>query len=188
MRELKELITSKTKLDSASLEEILLLFEERTVKKGAHLLQKGQLCTQYYFIKEGCVRIYLKEAVEITGWIAFENEFFSELASLKKQVPTQFYIQAIENTKLHVISKQNMDVLYERFPEWQGFGREIWEDAFLRVIDGIIAHQTLSAEAKYVRLLERTDAIQRIPLKYLASFLGITPTSLSRIRKSITRS
>ncbi len=188
MAELKELIASKVNLEPEKLGEILSLFEQKLVKKGTHILRRGQVCTHYYYIQKGCIRIYLKQQVEITGWLAFENEFFTELSSLKKEAPTQFYIQAIEDTTLHTISKQNMDVLYERFTEWQTFGREIWEDAFLQVIDGIISYQTQTAEIRYLRLLERTDVIQRIPLKFLASFLGVTPTSLSRIRKSIIKS
>jgi CRP-like cAMP-binding protein len=188
MPTLQDLLATRVALAPDELGQILARFAPKNLRKGAHLLRKGQVCSSYYYVEKGCLRIYLKEAVEVTGWFALEGEFFSELASLKKQQPTAFYIQSIEDTTLWIISKPHMDELYARFPQWQQFGRQIWEDAFLRVIEAILAHQTLTAEDRYRHLLGQGNVLQRIPLKYLASFLGVTPTSLSRIRKSISRS
>ncbi len=78
-----------------------------------------------------------------------------------------------------------MEYLYEKFPQWQRFGRLIWENAFLKVINGIITYQTLTAEERYLAAMQQSNLMQKIPLKQLASFLGMTPTSLSRIRKQI---
>jgi hypothetical protein len=78
-----------------------------------------------------------------------------------------------------------MEQLYGQFPQWQQLGRQVWETAFLKVIDGIINFQTLTAEERYLRTLQQVGLRQRISLKDLSSYLGITSTSLSRLRKYI---
>jgi hypothetical protein len=79
-----------------------------------------------------------------------------------------------------------MEILYDRFPSWQKFGRLVWEDAFASVLYGIHNFQTLTAKERYLDLLKRSDLVFRVPLKDLSLFLGITPQSLSRIRKEIS--
>lgn len=84
-----------------------------------------------------------------------------------------------------MISKNEMEELYLRYPEWQRFGRELWEDAFLKVVNGILSYQLLSAEERYKNMMEGSDLLQRVALKDLSTYLGVTPNSLSRIRKNI---
>ena len=78
-----------------------------------------------------------------------------------------------------------MELLYKQFPAWQQFGRQIWENAFLKVINGILSYQTMTAEERYLHMMKQSALLQRVPLKQLASYLGITQTSLSRLRKNI---
>ncbi|MEO6639532.1 MAG: Crp/Fnr family transcriptional regulator [Ginsengibacter sp.] len=187
MDELSNYIRSIITIDNNDLEYILSHFKEVTIKSNDYVLKKNQLSTNYYFIKSGGVRIWFeKDEKPITAWLIFENSFFSELSSLKSRKPTQFNIQAVTDTVLLAIEKNSMEHLYERIAVWQRFGRLIWENSFLRVIDGIINHQTLTAEERYLAAMQQSNLIQKIPLKQLASFLGMTPTSLSRIRKKIS--
>jgi CRP-like cAMP-binding protein len=151
-----------------------------------YVLKKNQFCTEFYFVKSGGVRIWFQKGdTPITAWLIFENDCFSELSSLKSGNPSQFNIQAITDTTLYAIDKKAMDDLYAQFSQWQCFGRLIWEDAFLKVVNGIISYQTLTAEERYLSAMQQSNLLQKIPLKQLASFLGMTPTSLSRIRKKI---
>lgn len=185
MDELSRFIRSITTIDDQDLAVILSHFKEITVKKDKYILRKQQLSTNYYFIKSGGVRIWFdKEGKSITAWLIFEDDFFSELSSLKLGKPTKFNIQAIADTTLYAIDKNSMEHLYTQFPQWQRFGRLIWEDAFLKVVDGIVSYQTLTAEERYLSAMRQSDLLQKIPLKQLATYLGITPTSLSRIRKN----
>ena len=78
-----------------------------------------------------------------------------------------------------------MDSLYKQLPAWQEFGRKTWEQMSVRMINQIISFQTLSAEDRYLEFMKNPDLIQRVPVKHLASWLGITPNALSRIRKNI---
>ncbi len=186
MDELGQFLKSQITIPDDDLGVILSNFQERIVLKGRHILMKGQVATVYYFIKSGGLRIYFNKGnKEITGWLAFENEFFTELSSLKSGKPTQFNIHAIETTSLLTTHKDKMDQLYQQFPEWQRFGRLIWETAFLKVINGIISYQTMTAEERYLMVMEQSDLLKRVPLKELSSYLGITQTSLSRLRKNI---
>lgn len=163
---------------------ILSHFRERIISREGYVLRKGHVAREYIFVKEGSLRIYFNQGdQEITGWIALENEFFCELSSLKSQMPTHINIQALEDSVIYTISHTDMELLYTRFPDWQKFGRLMWERAFMRVLEGIIQYQTLSAEERYQNTLLQTEWIQRVPLKHLSSFLGVTPSSLSRLRK-----
>lgn len=132
MTELSNFIKSQINISDEDLQTILSNFQEWTVDKDRFLVKKGQIVTSYYFIKSGGIRIYLdKDDRQITGWLAFQNDFFTELNSLKSGQPTQFNIQAIERTDLLKIDKSQMELLYKQFPLWQQFGRQIWENAFL---------------------------------------------------------
>lgn len=187
MDELSNFIRTMINISERDLECILSNFKAITFGKNKYVLKKNQFCTKFYFVKSGGVRIWFEKGdTPITAWLIFENDFFSELSSLKSGKPSQFNIQAITDTTLLAIDKNSMEYLYEQFPQWQCFGRLIWENAFLKVIDGIISHQTLTAEERYLSALQQSNLIQKIPLKQLASFLGMTPTSLSRIRKKIS--
>jgi CRP-like cAMP-binding protein len=186
MAALSSFIRSQIDIPDSDLQTILSKFREQTIGKGRFLVKKGQYVTSYYFIQSGGLRIYFdKDEKEITGWLAFENDFFTELNSLRSGQPTAFQIQALENTTLQTIDKTQMELLYEQFPLWQQFGRQVWEDAFLKVINGILSYQTMTAEERYLHMMQQSDILQRVPLKQLASYLGITQTSLSRLRKNI---
>lgn len=186
MPELTAFIESQITVAPNDLLDIVSRFTLRVVRKNKHLLKQGQIASEYLFIRHGGLRIYsVFNDQEITGWIAFEGAFFCELTSLKAQQPSRFNIQAIEDTEIMVINHLAMERLYSTYPVWQAFGRKIWETAFQNVVEGIISYQTMTARERYEQLLNQADFVQRVPLKHLASFLGITPTSLSRLRKKI---
>jgi CRP-like cAMP-binding protein len=186
MADLKEFIQAHIRVGEDQLTEMLVPFKPKVVKKGRFVLRQGQTASEYMFVQKGSLRIYaIAGNQEITGWIAFEGEFFTELSSLNTQTPSRFNIQAIEHSELLVVSRQEMEKLYASFPAWQELGRKVWENAFQRVVEGILAHQTMSAEERYLWALRHSQLVSRVPLKYLASYLGITPTSLSRLRKKI---
>ena len=117
--------------------------------------------------------------------MAFQNDFFTELNSLKSGEPTQFNIQAIESSALLTIDKSQAKLLYKQFLSWQQLGKQIWKNAFLKVINGILSYQTMTAEERYLNMIKQSDLLQQVPLKQLASYLGITQTSFSRARKNI---
>lgn len=186
MDKLKTYIKSQVNIDETELETIISNFKDLTIKKDRFVLKQGQVATNFYFVKSGGLRIYFDHNErQITTWIALENEFFTDLASLKNQLPSKFNIQALEDTILLTIKADKMEQLYKQFPLWQQFGRQIWETNFINLVEGVIGFQTLTAEERYLSAMTEAELLQRVPLKHLASFLGITQTSLSRLRKKI---
>ena len=179
-------INSKIAIAEIDLQIILSKFNELTVKKGKFILRKGQIANQYFFIKSGGLRFSFGEYdVRDTSWVVFKNQFFTELVSFIQQKPTRFDIEAIEETIVAYISKADMELLYRQFPCWQEFGRKIWEGLGVGMIEQIVNFQTLSAEERYLEFMKTPEIIQKVPVKNLASLLGITPNALSRIRKNI---
>jgi CRP-like cAMP-binding protein len=186
MEQLSDFIKSKVAIEETDLQIILSKFKQQTVKKGNFVLKKGQIASQYFFIKSGGLRFsYGEFDVRDTSWVVFQNQFFTEMSSLMPQKPTRFNLEAIEETVLLYISNVEMELLYKQFPIWQEFGRKTWEGLAVGMIEQIVNFQTLSAEERYLEFLKDPVLIQKVPVKNLASLLGITPNALSRIRKNI---
>ncbi len=173
-------------IDELDLQLVLSRCSERQIPKGKLLLRTGQIAHQYFFIVSGGIRFfYQAQDRENTTWVMFDHEFFTEISSLHPQKPSRFNIDAIEETKLVVIDKKDMDFLYSQVAAWEEFGRKIWEATAVRMIDQIMNFQTLSAEERYLAFLTNSQLIQKAPVKQIAAVLGITPNALSRIRKKI---
>lgn len=186
MEELKLFIRTIVCIDDLDLDLVLSRCRERQVSRGKMILTRGQIATHYFFIVSGGLRFFYEHSdVENTTWVIFKDEFFTEISSLNPQKPSRFSIEAIEDTKLIVIDKKDMDFLYGHIAVWQEFGRKIWEAMSVRMIDQILNFQTLSAEERYIQFMNSPELIQKVPVKHLASVLGITPNALSRIRRNI---
>ena len=186
MNGFSDFLKSKIAIDKADLQIILAHFKTRRVKKGQLILKRGQIAYQYFYINSGALRFFFGEFEEqLTAWLVFQGEFFTEISSLNPQKPTRFNIEAIENTELIYIDMADMEKLYKQFPSWQEFGRITWEAMAVRMIDQILNFQTLSAEERYLHLISNSKVGQTVPVKQIASYLGITPNALSRIRKNL---
>uniref|UniRef100_UPI003B3A2648 Crp/Fnr family transcriptional regulator n=1 Tax=Siphonobacter sp. TaxID=1869184 RepID=UPI003B3A2648 len=173
-------------IDEVDLQLVLSRCRERMLPKNKLILQKGQIAQQYFFIVSGGVRFfYESQEQENTTWVLFKNEVLTEISSLHPQKPSRFNIEAIEETKLIVIDKKDMDFLYGQVTACEEFGRKIWEATTIRMIDQLLNFQTLSAEEHYLSFLKNSQLIQKAPVKQVAAVLGITPNALSRIRKKI---
>jgi len=173
-------------IDETELNIVCSKCRKKIIPKGKLILKKGQIAQQYFFIVSGGLRFFYEgENGENTTWVVFENEFLTEISSLNPQKPTRFNIIAIEDTELIVIDKKNMEFLYAHVPVWHEFARKIWEETTVRMIDQILKFQTLTAEERYLEFMNSTQMPKKIPVKQLASVLGITPNALSRIRKNI---
>ncbi|KEQ30332.1 hypothetical protein N180_14550 [Pedobacter antarcticus 4BY] len=159
-----------------------------TIKKKDHFAVNGEVCEHFGFIVGGSVRFYhLKEGTEITGYFCFENEFVSSYKSYLTQQPGITYIQALEETQLVLISYQNMQLMLEN-PllgcKMERFGRLVAEHYLCCYEDRVTSFILQTPEERYLQMLETNGSVLlRIPQHYIANFLGITPVSLSRIRR-----
>ncbi|OZI07064.1 Crp/Fnr family transcriptional regulator [Siphonobacter sp. BAB-5385] len=186
MEEFIKFIKEMVWIDEVDLQLVLSRCRERMIPKNKLILRKGQIANQYFFIVSGGIRFFYElHDQENTTWVMFRNEFFTEISSLHPQKPTRFNIEAIEETKLIVIDKKDMDFLYGQVAAWEEFGRKIWEATTVRMIDQLMNFQTMSAEERYLSFMTHSELIHKVPVKQVAAVLGITPNALSRIRKKI---
>ncbi|WP_100074805.1 Crp/Fnr family transcriptional regulator [Chryseobacterium camelliae] len=185
MQEFVDFIARYGHFSNDDLRMILSRFHVKTVRKGQLLLKKGQVASRYYYIRSGALRFVYGEDRELTAWVVLPDEFFTEITSFKHQEPTRFNVEAVEEAELYYIEKADMELLYRELPAWQEFGRKIWESMAIRMIDEIIRFQTLTVEERYLEFLQKPGFMQHVSVKQLASYLGITPNALSRIRKNI---
>jgi CRP-like cAMP-binding protein len=166
---------------------ILSLHSLVPINKNKNLQEIGQKCRTIYFVKEGLARIYyLKDGNEVTEYFAFENDLIIRAESLFTEKPSNKAIQALENTVFIGIPAEPLFSLFDQFPEIERLFRKIIEQAYVHTVNRMEAIQFHSAEERYAQLLaENPKLIQQIPLKYIASYLGITQVSLSRIRATV---
>ena len=159
----------------------------RKVKKGEYLIQPGWRAHFLAFINQGTFRVFYlnHKEEEVTTWFSFQGMFVTDLLCFYQNVPAVFYVEAIEDSEVVCLQKESLERLYLAHPAYREFGRKFAETGMVMVMERMMSLQTKSAEQRYQELLAHPVFLQKIPLKYLASYLGITDTSLSRIRKNI---
>lgn len=184
--ELKKFITNYVSLGDTELDSIACRFSRKAVKKGGHLLREGQICKDIIFVQQGCLRLYnISNDIETSVWFSFEHNSAIEIASFISEEPTSYFIQAIEDSEILLLPKTELNKLYHDYPKMQEMMKNFLEDVVLNLINRFTALQRDTAEKRYIDLLSKPAYLQKIPQKYLASFIGVTPTSLSRIRRKI---
>lgn len=184
--ELENFFKQYGKLSQAGMEALTSLFTPKIVKKGDLLLVPGQVCRKIHFVKKGCLRLYyIAHDVEVTVWFSFENNSAIELSSFLSGAPSDYFLEVIEGSEILSLDKSALTSLYAKHPEMEKIIRVFWEDVILHLLNRFTALQKDSAEKRYLDLMNQPVYLQRVPQKYLASYIGVTPTSLSRIRRNI---
>ncbi len=155
------------------------------IPKNFKLVDQGQVATELYFINKGVIRLYYtKGDEEITGFIFQENLFASSYDSFLRKVPSIQTLESLEPCELLVISYDRMQELYDTLPKINVLTRKVAEQRFINSQMILSSFLLDSPEERYRKFeAQHRDLLQRVPLKIIASYLGITPVSLSRIRK-----
>ncbi|WP_347049512.1 Crp/Fnr family transcriptional regulator [Flavobacterium olei] len=164
------------------------LVQFRTLKKGELLLTENEVCNEVVFIKKGILRSFFvnHKGDEITNCFAFENEFMASFASFITEEKAEENIQALADTELQVLNRKDLEKLYQSGFNWQETGRKLTELEFVNLHKRMVSFQKFSAAQRYEELYKNHQRyVQLIPLQYLASYLGVTPRHLSRIRKAV---
>ncbi len=159
----------------------------RRVKKNEFLLKEGDVSDSFYFVIEGCIRLfYLNDIEEKTAFFYSENDFVSSYESFTRQIPSGHSFQAMEDSVVAVISTKTASDLLSFSGKFQQLAIIMMEEELItcqEIISSFVKH---NAEQRYLELMDKKpDLIQRIPQHHLATFLGVTPETLSRIRKRI---
>jgi CRP-like cAMP-binding protein len=162
-------------------------FAFKQVPKNFLLVREGQVARELYFINKGLMRLfYEKEGEYITGFIFRENLFASSYESFLQQSPSIQHLETLEDCELLALSKEKMDELYEHIPSFNVLTRKIAEQRFINAQKILSSFLLDSPEERYIKFAEEHgDLLLRLPHHIIASYLGITPVSLSRIRKRV---
>lgn len=160
----------------------------RSVPKRFMLVNVGDISREAYFINSGCVRLfYRKDGEEVNANFVFENSFIASLESFLLQVPSRQAVETLEDCELVVLQKERLTELINKYPRIERFSKAIAERAFIILQRRASSFILDSPEERYMKMLnEHPQISSRIPQHMIASYLGVTPVSLSRIRKRIS--
>lgn len=172
-------------------EHITTFFTQEYYTKNAFLLKEGKVCTESHFIESGFLRSYVVDidGNEVTTDFYGSNIFANDFLSFFKRIPSNENIQVLADCTTWMINYDDLQTCFHTIPEFREFGRMMLINNYSRLKERMLGMIQLTAEQRYERLVtSHTEIFQNAPLKYIASYLGITDTSLSRIRKDIARS
>lgn len=152
--------------------------------KGEILVREGQYSDKTFFIYSGCARAYyLKDGKDISDWFAFENDFISSINSFFLNIPSPHFIELLEDSVLLEISRMDAEKISDEHHDFERLSKIVVTKTMLQQQERISSIQFHSAEQRYDNILSiRPDITQRIPLTHIASYIGITLETLSRIR------
>lgn len=186
MLEFKKFIENYTSVSQLDWEIISKCFEYREIEKNQIILQEGEICKHLYFLQTGLLRYFInKDGNEITKFFTDAPYCFTSQVSFNNEKPAKENIQAIEKSIIWQITLQQTNELFE-LNSWSTFARKIIQEVQYFTEEILEEIQTETAEFRYEKMLKNdAELTNRIPLKHLASFLGIAPQSLSRIRKKL---
>jgi len=175
-------------LSAAESQAIADAMSPQTFKKGTFVVKEGQYSTNTYFVLEGCLREYiLTDGEEKTTNFFTEEQWVISLNNFSPETPVTHNLVCVEDTTLVVGNEQQAQAMFKNFPRFETISRAVLETTFMEQKTLLLSYLTDSPEQRYLKLLKnRPDLFQRIPQYQLASYIGVTPESLSRIRKRIT--
>ncbi|MEO5998961.1 MAG: Crp/Fnr family transcriptional regulator [Chitinophagaceae bacterium] len=161
-------------------EKLKLIF----LPKKAFLLKQGKVCKNIWFINKGIIRcFYIKEDKEISSWFMKEGDVIISVESYFKQQPSKENIQAIEDCELFCISYDELQVVYAKYPEFNFIARILTEKYYTLSEQRLFSLRMQRANERYAYLMSHyPEIIQRVPSTFIASYLGITLETLSRIK------
>ena len=174
-------------------DEARIYINEKTyrihVSKGEHLTQAGEICNSLFLVEKGIMRGYVREGrKEITTWITCENELVTSITGFDQQIPGKENLHAIEDCDVIVLHHADLYYLYNNFPEMNIVGRKVLEQYYRSAEERAFIARLTEATSKYKYFISTSShLLNRVPLKYIASYLGMTLETLSRIRGKLSR-
>lgn len=163
-------------------------FHEEKLQKNDFFTKSDKICDKLSIVKSGILRVYaLSDRKEITQWISTENFLITEVRGFFFDQPNRWTIQAFTDTELLTITKTNYLKLCNEFPKWNEIEKRLIVKCFAMIEDRVFSHLSMTAEERYDLYFEQNrELFNQVPLQYIASVLGMTAETLSRIRKRQT--
>jgi len=178
-------------LDSDDINAVKNLFKERHIKRRQFILQEGDVCSVNTFVVEGCFRMYMvdEKGKEHNLQFAIENWWIGDIGSFHSEKPSRLYIEALENSIILQIKKEDQLKLFVDYPKFNRIFRVLSENAMVSLQNRILQNISSTAEERYLYFLNRyPQFFNRISNVQIASYLGVTPEFLSTIRKKLVKS
>jgi CRP-like cAMP-binding protein len=185
-----QFIQSVLPMSTGKAEQLVEKFKARKIVRNGYLLKGGAICNESHFIEEGIMRSYTYdlEGNDVTTAFYSKKMFTSDLLSFFKRIPSKEYIQALTDCETWYITYDDMQTDFHTIPEYREFGRLNIINHYSTLKQRMLSMLQETAEQRYGDLINSNpEVIQNVPLKYIASYLGITDTSLSRIRKEFIK-
>ncbi len=186
MTELENYITSYFGIEAQNdLTSIVEMFEHKIIKKGEFILRAENRCDKLCFVQSGLLRMFVNlEEKEVTQWISSKGYFATDISSFIFGNPSRWNIQALVETEIYFISKTDYQKIGTLIPSWNELEKLFIVRCFVMLEDRIFGHLSMSAEERYTLFFENNkELFNQVPLQYIASMLGMTPETFSRIRK-----
>ena len=189
MKTFSEILHEKYGLSASESEQLLAQMERLTYRKGEHIVREGERNSSLYLVAQGIWRgHYLRDGVDISLWFASEGDTLFSSWSYVADRPSLTSIEAMSDSTVFRISKQKMETFFASSIAFANIGRIIFERQFLDMENWMINGGAAQAKQRYLALLQQNpELLQHVPLKHIASYLMITPQSLSRIRAELSR-
>ncbi|MDN3691473.1 Crp/Fnr family transcriptional regulator [Chryseobacterium tructae] len=175
-------------ISDENLEKYCNAFTYRKIKKKEFLLMEGSICDFEGFVVNGCFKVFHtdRNAAEQILYFAIENWWISDIDSFINRIPSKLTIQALENSEILLISKKDKEKLYQEMPEVERLMRLKFQSSIIALQRRIIDNLSKSSEERYIEFLKKYPEIsRRLTNIQIAAYLGVTPESLSRVRKKI---
>lgn len=171
-------------IDAASRAALEAAFVEKQYLKNHLLVEEGQACRHLYFLEKGSVRgFYNIDGKDVSQWFGFENDFVTSFRSFITRTASKEYIQVLEDATLWCVSKDQLDQLLISYPQLEKLLRLIYEQYYIRLEERYSNAHFKTASERYDDLsVNAPHILNRVPLGYIASYLGISAETLSRIR------
>lgn len=166
------------------------LLEEKIIKKNEFLLSKGEIAKYEYFISKGCLKVYTlnDNGSEHISMFGIESWWTGDMSNFLTQQPANYFIQALEDSVVLQISKDNFDSMFNLIPKFERFYRILYQRSLITYIQRANQGISLSAEERYLNFVEKYPTLlNRISQKNIAAYLGVTPEFLSLLRKKIAQ-
>jgi len=184
-----EELQKRVVIPEGEFEKFLALWEFRKFNRNKFILQAGEVPKFSIFVLKGCLRQYIvnETGEESIVYFAEERHFIGDLPSIRSKTISNYNFQAIEECELLTISAENWEQAFIKFPWWTEAHLKGYQKWAALLQQQLVERHTLTGEVRYLNLLKsKPKLFQRVPQHYIASYLGISPETLSRIRKKIT--
>jgi CRP-like cAMP-binding protein len=187
MTELEQYIQSYFGVAKEETKTISSFFKPVLLPKGEYFLKAGRHSNRLGFVQAGILREYVVlDDKEITKWISTKGYFAVDLSSFIFNRPARWNIQALADTELYVIDDEAYRKIGEAIPQWKELEKLFIAKCFTVLEDRVLAHLSMTAEERYHQLFAfNKDIFNLVPLQYIASMLGMTPETLSRLRRKV---